>query len=208
MRIKLPKWKDKLQGVPAFIVANGPSLSDHDLLPLSNRFTIGVNRAFYALDPTILLWQDVGLLKEHAEEVKASKALKVCRVYSDYGYNLAKYRFDPHTFGVPLEAMKSSGTAAYALAALLGCSPIVLIGFDCCYREGRTDFYGKNENHNALTLPNCLAALQWLKAQSSEVINCSANEVVKPRMSLAEALTVIGDRGLGTREEFIGQLGK
>ena len=44
------KWKDRLLGVPAFILGNGPSLNDEDIAPLSNYFTIGINRSFYKLD--------------------------------------------------------------------------------------------------------------------------------------------------------------
>jgi hypothetical protein len=58
-RGSVKSWHNSLMNVPAFIVGNGPSLNDIDVSILEDTyFTIGINRAFYLLDPTILIWQD------------------------------------------------------------------------------------------------------------------------------------------------------
>src|SRR4051794_4372631 len=75
-------WKGKLRDVPVFLIGNGPSLSDHDLSPLADYFTIGINRAFkpyIPFDPTILLWQDETLLKTERDKLETCESFMVIR---------------------------------------------------------------------------------------------------------------------------------
>ena len=54
-RYMIKQWVDRLPDVPAYIIGNGPSINDHNLLLLEDYLTIGVNRAFYLIEPTILV---------------------------------------------------------------------------------------------------------------------------------------------------------
>ena len=76
-------WHNALSGVPAFLIGKGPSLDGADLSCLKPFFTIGINRAFFLLDPTILLWQDAELWWNHRAEIQRLKAVKYCRNISD-----------------------------------------------------------------------------------------------------------------------------
>jgi hypothetical protein len=93
-----------------------------------------------------------------------------------------------------LNGRGSTGPLAYQLACVLGCNPIVLLGYDCKYRQGKTDFWGKNRFHKPHTLKNCSRGLQWIKRvadseeHKKEVINCSDNDVFSTRISLKEAI--------------------
>ncbi len=51
---------------------------------MSNYFTIGINRSFYKIDSTILMWQDASLWFTERSKLKDVKAIK----YYNLSYNL------------------------------------------------------------------------------------------------------------------------
>ncbi|KKK64425.1 hypothetical protein LCGC14_2984300, partial [marine sediment metagenome] len=73
-RFAVRAWIDRLPDIPCFILGNAPSILDHDLTLLSRYFTIGLNRAFQLLDPTILFWQDISLWKSEYHTIHTLKA--------------------------------------------------------------------------------------------------------------------------------------
>ena len=79
----ITKWRNILEGNPAFILGNGLSIVENELSLLDLYFTIGINRIFYIYDPTILFWQDRELWRGEESSVIRTKAIKVCRDISD-----------------------------------------------------------------------------------------------------------------------------
>jgi len=70
----------------------------------------------------------------------------------------------------------------------MGCSSLVLLGCDCSYKNGNTDFYGNNKEHSTSTLSNFSAAMEWVKKDSPvPVFNCG-DAIFWPRISLEEAI--------------------
>lgn len=190
-------WKDKLVNVPAFVLGNGPSLNDVDLAPLSNYFSIGINRSFYKLDSTVLLWQDVGLWFTERKNLLPLQAIKVCSDTSDPENRFFHFRLETGNFQLPtkpdiLFGRGSSGPLAVQLAYILGCNPIILLGCDCKSRGTDTDFYGNNRFHTPTTMPQCLTGLNWIKNEVHDkgirnVISCSDNDVFE-RKSIEQVI--------------------
>ena len=68
-----------MKDVPCFIIGNGPSLNDVPIQLLKNYFTIGINRSFYLIDTTILIWQDLALWLQEKKTIKKYKPkLAIC----------------------------------------------------------------------------------------------------------------------------------
>lgn len=212
-RLSTKSWRDSLVGTPAFIIGNAPSLANIDLKPLTKHFTIGINRAFYKLDPTILMWQDPEFWYAERHRVPKLKAIKYCRDKADiqgrfYHFKLKSGRFDLPETTEALHGRGSTGPLAFQLAWILGCNPIILLGMDCCYSDGKTDFYGKNPCHKPHTLRNCRRGLEWIKSSNHnrKVINCSENSVFSMCYTFQEALGMIDDARPQNRESLTARL--
>jgi hypothetical protein len=80
-------WKNSLIDDPCFIIGNGPSLKNLDISFLEPYFTIGINRAFLKIDPTILMWQDLSLWMKEKQQIIKTKSIKFCRSMSNGNYN-------------------------------------------------------------------------------------------------------------------------
>ena len=80
-RFIIKDWVGRLSGVPAFILGNGPSLNDEPVELLEPYFTVGINRAFLLMDPTVLLWQDIGLWNTEHRKLHNLQAVKVIQKY-------------------------------------------------------------------------------------------------------------------------------
>ena len=193
-------WKNLLRGEPAFLIGNGCSVQDEDVKQVADYFTIGINRAFYLFDPVVLFWQDVSLWETEKQHVLASTAVKVCRDIADPMQRFINYRLrttdGPRLPDTPniLYGPSPSGPVSYQLAYALGCDPIVAVGFDCKYRNDKTDFYGVNPHHSDRTLASCTRGLHWIAKASTErrLINCSDNDILGPRIKLAHLLPTLG----------------
>jgi hypothetical protein len=210
-------WHNVLVGVPAFIIGNGPSLADVDLSILEDRyFTIGINRAFYLLDPTILMWQDAELWWNHRAHISRLKALKYCRDISDPRGKCYHFKLNHGYYAMPtnpavLYGRGSTGPLSFQLAHCLGCDPIILLGMDCKYAEGKTDFYGKNPSHKPHTLRLCSRGLVWIKKNSMgrKIINCSDNNVFKERFTVKNVISKLDPPSSPqNRKSFIKRLTK
>jgi hypothetical protein len=176
------KWNGKLPNTPAFILGNAPSISNHDISSLKPYFTIGINSAYKLIDPTILLWQDIEFWYNHKYEVQKLEALKYCTLTSDppgkyYHFKITGGAFNLTKSCDRLYGRGSSAPLAVQLAKCLGCNPIILLGYDCKYSNGKTDFYGNNPYHKPHTLTNCKRGLKWVMSEDhgSTIINCSDN---------------------------------
>lgn len=210
-------WHNVLVDVPAFIIGNGPSLSDTDLSVLENSyFTIGINRAFYLLDPTILMWQDPELWWNHRSIIMRLKSLKYCRDSADpkgkcYHFKLVHGDYAMPMHPAVLYGRGSTGPLAFQLAYALGCNPIILLGMDCKYIDNKTNFYGKNPSHKSHTLRLCSRGLVWIEKNNfgRKVINCSNNKVFKERLSFEDVISDLNPPSSPqNRKSFIKRLTK
>lgn len=209
------KWVSKLKDIPVFLLGNSPSLRNMDISFLSDYFTIGTNRIFYIFEPTILVWQDMNLWITEKEKIKKNNSIKYIRNgsggYGDeykFKLNYAKATVVSHKLD-EMQGRGSTGVIAYQLAYALGCSPIFLVGMDCCYDGAYTDFYGKNERHKKGTLPNCRSGLNFIlnNIHDREVYSCSKDEVFpdNKRMSIEEAKEMVKSKKM-TKEDIINKL--
>ena len=181
----LSKWENCLNGHTAFILGNGPSISSQKLKLLDNYFTIGINRIFYIYNPVILLWQDRELWNSEKRRLTKQSSIKICnrsfntkKLFLDFKLKMGAYKFLRKTD--VLCGTGNTGALAAQLAVALGCSNIVLLGTDCKYKDGKTDFYGKNKDHKPYTLKMCKGAMEWLKKECPvPIYNCSDNNLWK-----------------------------
>ncbi len=212
-RYAVKQWCDRLVDVPAFILGNGPSLNEENVSLLADYFTIGINRAFYALDPTILIWQDIGLWNTEYHKLHNTQALKVARDVADprriyYNFHLkgGHYKFDTTKSHI-LYGRGSTGPVAVQLAASLGCRPIILLGMDCKRgADGRSDFWGENPHWLPHTLDNCVLGLEFIKQKCPvEVISCSNNDLWE-RISLKNVLKEISPQFAQGRQSYVKQI--
>lgn len=219
-KLSVKGWRSCLTGVPAFLIGNGISLID-DVDPslLKNRFTIGMNRCFQnkngfrGIDPTILIWQDIEMLYTERMSLSRLKAIKYCRDKSDPQGKYYHFKLTSGPFKLPETAEKlhgrgSTGPLAFQLAWVMGCNPIVLLGMDCKYRRGMTDFYGTNPHHKSHTLKDCSRGLLWVKQARSDrrIINCSDNDVFDERLTLEEALREAPSTIPQNRESLVARI--
>lgn len=212
-RFAIRAWTDRLPDCPAFIIGNGPSLNEQPVDLLKDYFTIGVNRCFEKIDPTILLWQDISLWNSEYQKLHNTQALKVSRDVSDprkiyYNFHLkgGGYKFDPSTTHI-LHGRGSTGPLAVQLAVAMGCRPIVLLGMDCKRgKNGRSDFYGENKYWTEATLENCIKGLVFIRQQCPvEIYNCGDNSLW-PKEDLAEIISRTDKRHQRGRQSYVAQI--
>lgn len=206
-------WKNIVDGQPAFLLGNAPSISTRNLKLLDDYFTIGVNRIFYIYDPTILMWQDQAVWIQDKKKIMKQKSVKICRDRSDprqkfinFELNMGKFKFrgDPGK----LNGRGNTGALAVQLAVSMGCSPIVLLGMDCKYEgRGRTDFYGKNKDHRHYTIKMCNSAMDWVKRKCPVPVHNCGNSDVWPRRELDDVIKELNPPKLG-RSYYMGILSK
>lgn len=208
-------WKDKLEGIPCFILGNSPALEDEDLELLHPFFTIGINRAFYKLDTTILLWQDIELWYTERKRLMKMNSLKVCRDSSDPQNRFFHFKLQPGNFGLPehpgtLKGTGTTGPLAAQFAYALGCDPIILLGMDCKKRGQNTDFYGRNRHHKPHTLSNCKGGLKWIKKTFDDldrtVINCSKDNELFDYQPLQQVVEQIDSKHSLNRAHWVSRL--
>ncbi len=211
-RYAIKSWSDRLPDIPAFIIGNGPSLDSLKIKLIEDYFSIGINRAFYKLDPTILLWQDISLWNTEYQKLHNTQALKVSRDVSDprkiyYNFHLkgGGYKFDSTTH--ILHGRGSTGPLAVQLAVAMGCRPIVLLGMDCKRgSDGKSDFYGENKYWTDATLENCYEGLVSIKEQCPvEIHNCGDNELW-PKEKLEIVLAQINEMHARGRQSYVQQI--
>ena len=160
---------------------------------MKSYLTIGVNRISYIFDPTILMWQDIQIWNSEKKRLANGKSLKICNSMSDprkvfLNFKVKKGNFKFGNNPSVLHGTGNTTALAAQLAINLGCSNIVLLGTDCKYNSGKTDFYGNNKDHKSYTLKMCDTAMRWIKDNSPvPVYNCSRNKLW-PRENLVDVI--------------------
>ncbi|MFW6025869.1 MAG: hypothetical protein ACOCRX_05950 [Candidatus Woesearchaeota archaeon] len=182
-------WEKSLKNVPCFLLGNGPSISNQDLSILKDYFTIGINRIFKKIDPTILFWQDLSTWLEHKNEIKKTKAIKLCRKGAEtenYCYHFLLKRKN-HVLTSSLKYLYGRGNTsalAFQVAYALGCNPIFLIGIDCKYaKNGDTNF-------PVISFSN----------------SCSNDDVFLEKISIKTAAKIAGKENKKNREFYIKKI--
>ena len=132
-------------GHRCFIIGGGPSVKNVDVSKLQGEFTIGINRAYELLSPTILFgvdgqlfgWAELGQLGEESkrkfQEYAGFKVwIALHTLYPDDTYLIEPDTRDGYRIGSTrcLAFKNNSGYGASNLAAALGANPIYLLGFD------------------------------------------------------------------------------
>lgn len=188
-------WKDKMRDIPCFIIGNSPSLDDHQVYLLNGLFTIGINRAFMKIDPIILLWQDIELYRSSRQQIKNLKAILYSRDVADPFGMAVHFKLLPGPYKLTnktniLAGNGNSAPLAFQLAHALGCNPIVFLGYDCCYRNNKTNFWGVNRDHKPHTLSACRRGLSWIinSKHNRKIIFCDKSEIVSDIMTLQQSL--------------------
>lgn len=206
-------WKNALVNEPAFILGNGPSISDHPIKKLKEYFTIGINKAYKLLDTSILMWQDIEFWYSDREFIAKTQSIKYCKNTADPYSKFIRFKIMPGDFKIPanpayLHGFGTTGALAFQLAHSLGCNPIILLGMDCKYFDGKTDFYGKNHHHKPHTLKNCTKGLRWISSNTDRtIINCSLNKVFLEKNKLDDVLDSFKDKYLPKgRDHYYNQL--
>ncbi len=150
----LMRLQNRFKGLPAFIVGTGPSLDrNRHLLGEAKRkgLVIGINAAGAALPeaPHITLTIEAedtrALIGDTRDSIRAY-ALSCGPEMMEHGAGPLSpvYVTNPsgvlrHVTGIPrLETSISASTTGTSLALILGCSPIVLVGQDLGFPDGRT----------------------------------------------------------------------
>ena len=220
-RVSVRFWNNALKDVPCFLIGCGPWLENQPTGLLNDFFTIGINSCYLKIDPTILLWQDIEFWYNAKRDIPKLSALKYCRDTSDPSGTYYSFRLTPGFYKIPKDASQlhgrgNSGALAFELAYILGCNPIVLVGFDCRYQGKKTDFYGANPHHKQHTLRQCKNALKWIKEESKnsqkkqrkiDIINCSKNEVFGVKYKLRDGVDMVREKySMLGRDYFVSKI--
>lgn len=209
-------WRNALCGTPAFLIGNAPSLENIDLSLLKNQFSIGINRLFppyVDFEPTILMWQDPELWYGEKHRIPKTQSIKYCRAGADIIGRFFHFKLTLGDFQLPecasrLHGRGSTGPLAFQLAYILGCDPIILIGMDCCYAIGKTDYYGNNYHHKPHTLKACRRGLEWIATcpANRKIINCSKNDVFPECRDLSDVVNELDQYKKHTQKSLIKKI--
>jgi hypothetical protein len=212
-RYKIRFWKDRLKGVPAFIIGCAPSVLEHDLSLLKDFFTIGINRSynlFFPSSPTVLFWQDISFWRTEGDKIHNLDCLKVCRdiadpkrLYYNFHHKPGEYKFDSSKPHVLSGSGNSAPLCCQLAASLLGCDPIVLVGIDGKLGPNGEQIYSGS---NRFWLPHSREAiikglLHLKKECPVEIINCG-NSDLWDKKSIPEVIEMIGSEYAWGRKRY------
>jgi hypothetical protein len=185
----LEKWNGILKGEhPIFILGNGPSLTDNELSLLDPYLTIGINRVFNAYEPTILFWQDRTVWFTSKKEIDKTSSIKVTRkgmvkpnLFPDYLFFVLqgnrKTSYPPNPRTTKLHGQNITSGVATQFAEAMHPSHIILLGVDCQFRDGQTDFYGNNRFHRKDMLSRCAEVSRGIKRGCKvPIYNCGLSD--------------------------------
>ncbi len=195
--VKNNAWK----GRRCFIIGGGPSIKKMDLDLLRGEMTIGINRAYELLDPSILYGVD-GQMWGWVEQGKCGEeSKKRFNAYRGYKVWMALHTVFPPDFylidvddrggyrigSTKLLAFKNnSGYGAINLAAALGANPIYLLGFDMhgnkqgkqkWWHDGYPVDYGENIYETYIAEISKFAPV--LEKEGFEVVNLNPKSALK-----------------------------
>jgi len=177
-------WKDK----DCYIIGGGPSLEDFDWSLLKGKRTIGINRVFEKVDPTIIFSMDTRYLNwilqnhyGHDVNIKFQKFktykiwlctyncklpddIFIIPVYMNYSKGFKAF---PLSMKDGIGHGNNSGYGAINLAVCLGVKRIYLLGFDMKCNGKKTHWH---DGHKRLMKPSVLI-------NYAKYFNHAANEI-------------------------------
>ncbi len=160
--IDLRNYIDRHKGKMGFVLGSGPSLRNLDPELLTSHIAIAINSSlvkvpkaqyYFTCDQSMTLWKSWSMLKDcECDLILASNnglAAYDSRtgIFSFDGISKERIQYigrkedNRMDKGDKLIKGSSSVHAAAHFAYVLGCSPIVLLGCDCRYVEGKKWFY-------------------------------------------------------------------
>lgn len=200
-----PLWQDQT----VFIIGGGPGLKGVPLEGLADRNTIAINNAYQIVpDPKVIFYADTRWWRWHGASIPLDfpgqiyTTSKCGDAFLDP--RVRRFRQD-HRFatgGEPLShdaqalAGFDSGYQAMNLAMLMGCTRIVLLGFDMGFIDGKSHWH---EGHSVPSAeknyietfgphyPRMIAALARLGV---EVVRASPSRLDLPFIPLDDALSL------------------
>lgn len=188
-------------GTSCFIIGGGPSLKNFDWSRLNGRLSVGVNRVYETMNPTILFsldtrflhWIELGLYGEDALRkfnrfsglkvwlctyvVSLPEDIFIVKVYRNYKAGLSSFTFSMRD---GIGHGNNSGYAALNLAACLEANPIYLLGFDMKHDNGKSHWHEghpmpQREERVETFKARFDAAAPMIKAYGFKVINLYTN---------------------------------
>jgi len=184
-------WK----GLPAIVIASGPSLisEDIDLVERSGINTIAVNNTWEKVRFAKAIYAGDGVWwKYNQAKIDIDAERWTCARTGEQLYQ-AKYR------ARFIKPGYNSGANAVELAVnVLKASTVLMLGFDCSVKKG-IHHHGKHEHTSNPTVDKCelwKAQFHSLrdKTQGADIINCSRYSEVKyfVKQDLESALCALG----------------
>jgi len=207
-------WEADLSNEPCFIIGAGPSLLDRNLSLIQDYLSVGINRVYFCFLPMILFFQDNDIYTEAEETIKELDCIKISSYQNDHKFNI----FNPQPFtgknaknefiiGQKGEIVFNKASLCMVMQFIYQwqCNPIILLGCDCKYLNGMTNFYGQNKKHYKKTLPNCIKCLQSIKDRITDriIISCSDNDIFEQTELLEVCSTLPASKGRSYYRERI-----
>jgi len=183
--------KDKRKGEACFIIGGGPSLEGFNFNRLDEFFTIAVNHSIeHYPKAAAVLFGDAVFLQRTSFDLKGYAGMIFCSVAS--GYSNSDPRDNVYCFRFQRQAVQAdfsqgllftmlSGTAAINAAIIMGCSPIVLLGFDLYTREdGNNHYYQdiKGQRQPTGTYSSKVDHFEKFRPWVDRIINCSEKSLI------------------------------
>lgn len=198
---EIKDFKEMHPNKHCFIIASGPSLNDHDLSPLSRRFTIGLNRSFLIYPQAYYHCMfDHRLFEMYSKEVESQRKIFTLE---DRPTGIPIHLLGTNGFSWDLtEGIYSGYTISYfalQLAVYMGFTKIFYLGLDLANDKENTHFFGHDyhsKNHDNTEYPKMINAfekiLPTLKHRDIEVYNCSkrCKATFFPYMSYEDAIKI------------------
>lgn len=200
-----PVWQDQT----AFIIGGGPGLKSIALDGLADRHTIAINNAFKIVpDPKVIFYADTRWWRWHGKDIPLEfpgQIYTTSKCGDDYlDPRVRRFRQD-HRFstGGPSLAHDrdalagfDSGYQSINLALHLGCSRVVLLGYDMGFVDGQSHWHEDHavptaeKNYTETFGPHYPSMIAEMRRFGVEVIRSSPSRLDIPFLPLAEALAL------------------
>lgn len=162
----LQDLRKKIEGNDLFIIGGGPSLKGFDFNKLKGKFTIGINKAYESIIPTILYYSDKCFYDWYGPKIDSLQCKKA--TISDVkkpdtiklgctGTDGLEMRFGNIRHG------QNSGYAALNLAFHLRPKHIFLLGFDMQQTDNQEHWHSGYSDKRKVTGP-LFSANKWVES--------------------------------------------
>lgn len=202
---KIKKLKNKYKGRRCFILANGPSILNHDLNKLNGEIVIGMNASTllekkYNFKHTFYTVSDLRFLNnpdkiDYCTKLVSEDTVKVFRS------ELSEYypaEFSKNTIYV--QALERDGFSpnlasgyfygcttamlAIQLAYYIGCTRIYILGVDLTYSSEQPRFYFEEktqleDSFTSVQIKNIHHAYLFAKEKGVQIFNCNESSMIR-----------------------------